>query len=645
MVGFSLGKHQQKQKSPYSLCRRGKSLLGCFESFRGEIQPIFTGMLKPRKPDLTFTLLLLLVSVVFIWQRPLNSPWNPFIAGDGHGYYAHLPAVFIQHDEDLSFRWFNEVHNRNYAYSAFENPEDVILVQYGDRKINKYYPGLSFTWMPFFLGGHIAAKMFGYAADGYTLPYQLAMGIASLFWLLVGLIYLRKLIRGITGNETAAVWVPLLIFFGTNLYMYAIFNNTLSHSYSFTFNTIVLYYLYAYFTFPEKRTQYFCLLLLALAVTVSVRPLNGLVLIMGFAFLPKGFFREHKYFSGWNNRCLVSLGTLLLLLIWHFSIMYVQTGKLFAYTYTNERFYFGDAHFAGALFSYHNGLFLYVPLALLAFAGIAFLKGKQRIIVPLFFLAVTFLYSAWWYWPITRRTLIDYYPLLAIMLGALLAGTAHRKIRYAIVALIVMSVAHYQLKNYQVNKGILSEYYTYGDLYWRNYFRTDPANIYPVPPQTIIASAEHTRDFEADDQTCPVTDSISFSGKQAIRFDEKWASCILTRDPYPALFSETGWKKVRVSYETYCEDSVGIVSMYLEFRKHDSVIVSVPFYLVRDFINPGKWDYKEFGYEIIDSTLINPQTVDEVTFGMWNSEPKGKVFVDDVRIEFLLTDRSFETIQ
>jgi hypothetical protein len=602
-------------------------------------------MLNGRKSNFTFALMLMLVSAVFIWQRPLNSPWNPFIAGDGLGYYSYLPAVFIHHDDDLSFHWFNEVHKQNYQFDAFENPEDNLLVKYGDRKINKYYPGLSFTWMPFFFGGHIAAKMFGYTADGYTLPYQVAIGFASLFWLLIGLIYLRKLIRGLTGNETTAIWIPVIIFFGTNLYMYAIFNNTLSHSYSFTFNTIVLYYLFAYFRYPEKRTFYFCMLALALVVTVSVRPLNGLIVLMGFAFIPKGFFRERKYFSGWSNRYFIIVAAIVLLLAWHFYVVYVSTGSLFAYTYTNERFNFGDAQFGDALFSYHNGLFLYVPLALLAFAGIYFLKGKQRFIVPLFFLAIVFLYSAWWYWPITRRALIDYYPLIAIMLGALIAGTMQTKARIAVVALITLCIAHYQLKNYQLNHGILSEYSTYSELYWRNYFRTDPANIYPVPPETILATEEHQRDFETEIKDCPVTDSISFSGSHALRLDSKWSSCIASRDAYPVLFSKPGWKKIRVSYEAYCEDSVGMVSMFLEFRKNDSVIVNVPFYLVKDYINPGKWDYKEFGYEITDSTLINSQTIDEVTFGIWSTEPRGKLFVDDLKIEFLLTDRSFETIQ
>lgn len=598
-----------------------------------------------RRSRITFYFFLLLIGVVFLWQRPLNSPWSPFIAGDGLGYYSYLPAVFIQHDKELRFEWFNETYDRNYVYDAFDVAEDNLLVQYEDRKINKYYPGLSFTWMPFFFCGHLAAKMTGYAADGYTLPYQLAMCAASLFWLLTGLVYLRKLIYKLTANEHAALWVPVFLFFGTNLYAYGIFNNTLSHAYSFTFSTIAIYYMYSYFNAQEKRLYYLLMFVLAMAITVSVRPLNGLIIFLAPAFIPEGFFAERKWFSEFRRVYLIPLAVLLLLLLWHFGITLAQTGKLFAYTYTNERFDFSDSHFIDALFSYHNGLYVYMPLAFIALAGIPFLKGRQRWVVPLFFFAVVFLYSAWWFWPITRRALIDYYPLLALMLAALLVGTQSSRFRFAVIGLILLSIGHYQLKNYQVGKGILSEFSTYSELYWKNYFRTSPANIYPVPPSTIIAQQEFAQDFESGTTDCPLSENNAYSGTHALQFDRERASCVLARYPYPELFDRPGWRKVRVSFETFCEDSVETAGMFLEFRKKDSVIANAPFYLIKEFINAGEWDYKEFGYEITDTVLINRTTVDEVVFGLWRSEPKGKMYLDDFKLEFLLTDRSFETIR
>jgi hypothetical protein len=595
---------------------------------------------------LFFTTALALIALWFVYQRPWNSPWQPFIAGDGLGYYSHLPAVFIYGDSELEYKWFNEAHNKNYAYSAFENPEDNLLVQYGDRKINKYYPGLSFACMPFFFGAHVYAALTDYDADGYSAPYQWAIGIASLFWLIAGLIYLRKLIFALTGNENIAIAIPLLYFFGTNLYHFGIFNNTASHVYSFSVNTMFLYFAHSYFRSAEKRTLYFVLAASALLLTISIRPLNGLILPAAIAFIPSGFFLTQKWFSGFDRKIIVPIVFSISILMWHFYIVSVQTGSLFAYTYTNETFDFTHSKFTDALFSYHNGLFLYSPLVLISCAGIFFMRNAKQFAVPVLFFAIVFIYASWWFWPITRRALIDFYTLPAIVLALMLSKVNISRMKWVVGALLFFSVAHYQLKNYQMNKGILSEYSTYDDLFWRNYFRTDPANIYPIPPATILAIEEHFENFDKDPGPCQWTDSTSFSGKRCLMLDRDWSSCVIISRKYPQLFERNGWKKIRLSFQTLVADSVDLVSMYLEFRKRDSTIVTADFYLNKDYINLGKWDYKEFGYEIADTALINSRTVDEIRFIIWNAvAPKGRVFADDVKMEFLITDRSFETIR
>src|SRR6476661_3867483 len=78
------------------------------------------------------------ILVMFLYFRPLNSPWHKFIAGDGLGYYSYLPATFIYHDSNYEFKWFNKVHDNNYVYSAFPYPDQNLLVQYQGRKINNY---------------------------------------------------------------------------------------------------------------------------------------------------------------------------------------------------------------------------------------------------------------------------------------------------------------------------------------------------------------------------------------------------------------------------------------------------------------------------------------------------------------------------
>ena len=364
-----------------------------------------------------------------------------FIAGDGLGYYSYLPAKFIHGDPQYDFKWFNRVHICNiYVISAFENPEQNLLVEYGDKRINKYYQGLSYIWFPFFALGHIFAKLLHYPADGFSPPYQLCIGLASLIYLLIGLVFLRKLILKLFKHELAAVCVPAAIFYGTHLFTYVISANTLSHSYSFTFMVLFLYFLISYLNDDTYRLRNLLLCFLFLVITGCIRPLNVLIVCVVPAFLPKGFFKQAFQFETfkWYYAIIILLA---LGAIYHqLHITYIQTNSLIAYTYTDERFYFADSKFFDALFSYHIGLFVYVPVMLLALFGIPFLPTRQRIILPLFFFFIIFLYGAWWYWPILKRALIDFYVLPAIFLGALIANAEQVRWRTSLLSVTTLTV-------------------------------------------------------------------------------------------------------------------------------------------------------------------------------------------------------------
>jgi hypothetical protein len=585
------------------------------------------------------------VCVVFVSLRPLNSPWHPFIAGDGLGYYAYLPAKFIHGDPNYDFKWFNRVYNANYVYSTFENPEDNLLVKYGDKKINKYYQGLSYVWMPFFFAGHICAKLFHYPADGFSKPYQLFIGLASVFYLLLGLIFLHKLLLNLFRNELAALLSTIAVFYGTHLFNYAIFANSLSHSYSFSFNVLFLYFVQCYFNSPENKTRNFLLCFLCLTLTASIRPLNGLILLTVPAFIPGGFRPGKFSFKHIGLLHLVLLALVIGAIFHQLSISYKQTGSLIPYTYANERFYFERNKFIEALFSYHIGLFIYVPLVVVALPGIFFMRRKQAFVLALFFFGVLFLYSCWWYWPITKRAMIDYYALPAIWLAAGISSHKRFSTLFVWIILVLLSVVYYQFKEMQMRRGVLSEFSTYKELFWENFFRLEKTSNYLIPPSTIIASEEHREDFESAAFKAPRTKEQAFSGQYSLLVDKANYICTFAEYPFPALFSKSEIKKVRFSFRCFFEEGITVTHAFIQFfnKEHQSV-VDVPFYLNKEDVYPGRWDLKEFGYEITDTTQINARTVDRIGFTIWNVEAKKKLFVDDVKIEFLLTDRSFETI-
>src|SRR6476620_5972078 len=111
-----------------------------------------------------FYAFLVLVAIFFFCRKFSGDASQLFIHGDGLGYYSYLPATFIYGDNDYEFEWFNKVYSKYYGPGLFENPEDNFMVDYGERRINKYYQGLAFLWIPFFVVAHLVANATGLPA-------------------------------------------------------------------------------------------------------------------------------------------------------------------------------------------------------------------------------------------------------------------------------------------------------------------------------------------------------------------------------------------------------------------------------------------------------------------------------------------------
>ncbi len=402
----------------------------------------------------------------------------------------------------------------------------------------------------------------------------------------------------------------------------------------------------SFFKDPEdKRLRNFLLCFLCLTIAGCIRPLTGLIVLVTPLFIPKGFFKRGFVFGKlkWQDVViiLVAFGAL-----YHtVSITRIQTGSFFAYTYTDEKFDFANAKFFDALFSYHIGLFVYVPLVILSLFGIAFLPLRKMILLPLFFFFIIFLYSAWWYWPIVKRAVVDFYALPAIFLGALIARYSKSvKGKVIFVSLCLLCLAYFQLKYFQVRKGILDENATYGQVFWRNFFRTEKLNIYLVPPSTIIKQTDFFHDYE-NETNVNRSDAKAYSGKYSLGLDKDKYMAILAEHPFPAIYSEAGFKKMRLSFQSYFTKGIKLAHVFIHFvDKEGKVMKEVAMYLSEEDIPIEKWDYKEFGYEIVDKEKLNWNSVDKIRFVIWNVDAKKEIYVDDVKVEFILTDRSFETI-
>jgi len=128
--------------------------------------------------------LFVIFSVVFVFAN--YSQWRSkqgIIQSDVVVYYEYLPGAIIFHDLTFNFIDHSNVPlGNNFCLDQATN----------GAKIVKTSMGMAFMYLPFFLMGHAYAHLFGYDAGGYSMPYQVALMISVLFYLALGLYYLRS---------------------------------------------------------------------------------------------------------------------------------------------------------------------------------------------------------------------------------------------------------------------------------------------------------------------------------------------------------------------------------------------------------------------------------------------------------------------
>ena len=71
--------------------------------------------------------------------------------------------------------------------------------------------------------------------------------------------------------------------------------------------------------------------------------------------------------------------------------------------------------------------------------------------------------------------------------------------------------------------------------------------------------------------------------------------------------------------------------------RKDSSLAYLPFYMLGN-LRKEKWDFREYGIDAPD--MIKPG--DQLTVYFWNPAHKAAAYIDNLKIEFLLTDGSDE---
>jgi hypothetical protein len=401
--------------------------------------------------------LLCVAAYVFIYAT--GRATTP-IRSDGYSYYVYLPAWFIYHDPSLASVARDCCGGEFPAFTA-------IIHWPGTRRwVNAHPIGVAVLQAPFFLAAHRLTKWSNLAADGFTLYYQHAAGIAGGFWAIAGLVLMRRLlIRRFSDGVTAATIAVL--FCGTGLVHYATYDSSYSHAYSFFLLAALLNVTEDWWgpavaeATAGKQRRRAALLGLVAGLIVLTRHTNILLLLVvplyGFGQLRSvrrliGIAITHR------RDVVIAAGVAVLVVLPQLALYKAATGQWIVSSYGELGFHFASPHLWGVLFSVQKGVFFWSPVLLLAVAGFWLRRDATRpfaIATLSVFAADAYLIASWWDWQFGasygHRGFIDLLPLFAVGLAGFFAWSAERPLRLAFastVTTLLVALSLFQMLQY-----------------------------------------------------------------------------------------------------------------------------------------------------------------------------------------------------
>lgn len=391
------------------------------------------------------SVIIIALTVVFVsWVNFNHAKWNlrSVVEWDIVSYYAYLPATFIEKDVKLSFigdRWEEFRLKKMYVPHKAPNGNYVI----------KTTMGMAVLYAPFFFLGHLTAHLGGYETNGFSEPYQFFLQFSALFYLVIGLFFLRKVLSPYY-NEKVIAMTFLSVVFGTNLFYYASMNGPMPHAYVFALTCMFVYYTLEWHRHPTFKNS--LMIGLISGMMILIRPVNAIVLLFFVLVNIENLNTLKEKLLLYKKHLLF----LLLILIAAFLCVVPQllywkyvTGRYVFFSYIGERFYFADPHLIDGLFGFRKGWLLYTPIMIFSIIGLRYLYRQQKQFftsVTFIFVVFTYVVLSWWCWwyggTFSQRGMIDIYPLLSLPFAAYVfhlfeAAQLKKKLGLSVLGLLI----------------------------------------------------------------------------------------------------------------------------------------------------------------------------------------------------------------
>ena len=319
----------------------------------------------------------ILLILLFV-SLPLLNPW---VRGDGVGYYAFARAMLTQHNLDFAPDY--EHANQGFREARLDvtgAPRQEFRTANGHLD-NHFTVGPAILWAPFLLVAHagvLMAHAFGahVSADGFSLPYLIAMAFATLVYGFAALLLSYRVACRFVA-ERWALFATIAIWWASSLPVYMYFNPSWSHAHSAF--AVALFFWYWLRTRGERKvTQWFTLALIA-GLMMNVYYPNALVLVLLIPEALADYRAALQRLNGNSQKRVASLFAchFLFCAVVGLSLLPTFLTRYFVYGGFLETGYvpvsqwaWRSPWFLALLFSANHGLFSWTPLLLIATAGL-----------------------------------------------------------------------------------------------------------------------------------------------------------------------------------------------------------------------------------------------------------------------------------
>jgi hypothetical protein len=325
---------------------------------------------------------------LFVLSLVLMNPW---VRGDGVGYYAFARAVLIQHNLDFTADY-------NSANASFrdarldENGNPKLLFRTATNHLENHFTvGPAILWAPFLAaahGGVLVARALGSSvpADGFSAPYRFAMAVGTAVYAFLGLLLAMRLAAKYVGERWAFL-ATVAIWWASSLPVYMYFNPSWSHAHSAFMVALFLWYWHT--TRGTRGTMQWIVLAAIAGLMLNVYYPNAMVLaILAVEAAPQylaalrrsrmpgreigpsvlQLARNHVLFA------VVMIACLLPTFVSH----YVIYGNPFQSGYVSLKDWaWRSPYFLSVLFSSEHGLLVWTPVIALACIGVVMFAIRE----------------------------------------------------------------------------------------------------------------------------------------------------------------------------------------------------------------------------------------------------------------------------